>query len=292
MLILLLGSTGMLGRVLLEEGKKKGYEIVGLARSKADINLDITGTAELLAVFKKLHPAIVINTVADISVDACENNPGLAYCVNARPLAFLAAACKEVGAYLVQISTDHYYVGEPKEHLEEEPVILVNEYARTKYAAEGFALTCPGALAVRTNIVGFKGQQDKPTFVEWAIDSLQRGLRTILFSDYYTSSIDVRQFSGILYDLLEQRPEGVLNVGCRESFSKKIFIESLASYLSLDTSNCREGKIGGQLAPLRANSLGLNVHKAEGLLGYHMPSLDNVLKSLVFEYLSRNKVNL
>ncbi len=63
----------------------------------------------------------------------------------------------------MQISTDHYFCGQGDlKHDESAPVTLLNEYARTKYAGEAFALTNPEACVIRTNVVGFRGWEVRP----------------------------------------------------------------------------------------------------------------------------------
>jgi dTDP-4-dehydrorhamnose reductase len=283
--VMILGATGMLGQALSVEGRRRGYKILGLARSGTDINVDVADRDELAAVLVKSCPDIVINCAATTSVDGCERDPGRAYLINARSVSVLSETAAKVGSYLIQISTDHYYSGHGAVlHSETAPVTLFNEYARTKYAGERFALTNPGALVVRTNIVGLRGRPGQPTFVEWVIQTLQQGLPMTLFDDYLTSSIDVLQFSTALYDLLPARPGGVLNIAARQVSSKREFVEALAKRLSLPTLQCEIGSVRSLPGAPRAESLGLDVSKAEQLLARLLPDLPLVVESLIQEF--------
>jgi len=177
----------------------------------------------------------------------------------------------------------------PVQHKEEESVRIINEYARTKYAAEQFAMTCRGALVIRTNIVGFRGKEQAPTFVEWIINALQAQQEITLFKDYYTSSIDIASFVGILFDLLKLRPTGIVNIASRECFSKKEFICQVAAALGYSEFPYREGSVKEASDIPRANNLGLEVSKIEKLLQQNMPDLAQVVANLRQEFTLRRK---
>lgn len=282
--ILILGSTGMLGKALVQSAKGRNLDVYGMADVGADFNFDICDDERLINLIKTLKPDVVVNTVAIVSIDDCEKNPGRAYQVNSRPASLIADICKKIGCYFIQISTDHYYSGDKnKSHSEDAHVVLMNEYARTKYAAECFALTYENSLVVRTNIVGFRGSANKPTFVEWVIASLQNRQPIKLFADMYTSSIDVYTFADILFNLIEKiRPSGILNLASREVFSKKNFIDALALKLNLDTSFTKVGSVS-TLTVQRPDSMGLSVEKVEKLLGIRLPSMSEVVDRLAQE---------
>lgn len=277
---LVLGSTGLLGRALMKEARNRGVVAVGLARRNADRTCDITDDRSLAQLIREERPAVIINAAALVNLDECERHPGNAYVINARPAGVLAELAREVGAYLVQISTDHYYQGDgTRRHLETEPVRLVNEYARSKYLGEVLALQNLEALVLRTNLVGFRGWKDSLTFVEGVIEALREGRSLTLFEDYYTSSIEVGQLSRCLLDLVGKRPRGVMNLGSCEVFSKKDFIESLASRFGFSLANTATGSVSSLASP-RASSLGLNVEHAESVLGYRLPTLVEVIDSI------------
>lgn len=287
MRVLILGATGMLGQAIVREASNRKIDVIGAARSGTDISLEITDDRSLKYVIEHVRPTIIINAVALVSLLNCEQNPCFAYLVNARPVGLLAEISHKIGAYLIQISTDHYFTNDRDfKHPETSSVRLLNEYARTKYAGEKFALTCPGALVIRTNIVGFrrKNKKEQPTFVEWVIQTLEKGLPITLFNDFYTSSIHVKQFSSVLFDLFDKRPEGVLNVASRDVSNKKTFIEAIASRLGYSLSNTTLGSVLKLTDVPRAESLGLDVTRAEQILGYNLPAMNEVVDSLICEY--------
>jgi dTDP-4-dehydrorhamnose reductase len=288
MRIMIVGSTGMLGQALVNEGRRRGLEMVGVARSGAELPLDIRDDENVARTIADIEPDLIVNTAAITDIGRCEAEPGEAYLVNARAVAILADAALRRGARLVQISTDHYFVGDgPGKHAEDARVRLVNEYARTKYAGEYFALTAPEALIVRTNIAGFRGLEGRPTFAEWVFAALQSGEAVSVFDDFFTSTIDVGHCAAALFDLLGRRVSGVVNLASSEVASKAEFIELLARRLGSEDIELRPASVRA-LSPRRAESLGLDVSRAERLLGRGLPGLDATVDALVNAYRSRS----
>jgi dTDP-4-dehydrorhamnose reductase len=289
MKMLILGSTGMLGMALYRKAKRKQITVIGAARSGADRTIDVTNESALQSLIVNENPDIIVNTIAITNLDYCEKNPSLAYLTNTRPASIVAKICSKIDASSIHISTDHYYTGDKrKKHTETSPVTLINEYARTKYAAEWFARTYEKSLVIRTNIVGFKNKPENPTFVEWCIKMLTERTPSTLFDDFYTSPLDVYRFSEILLDLIEEGTTGVLNVAGKDVTSKKEFILELADALNLDTSHTKTGSVHMLTGMPRAESLGLNIKKAEKILGYKMPDRHEVINNIINQYHAGN----
>ena len=187
------------------------------------------------------------------------------------------------GTYLVHVSTDHYWSGdERRKHSESECVTLSNEYARTKYIGELLALRYDRALVLRTNIVGFRGSA-QPTFLEWVIMSLREQRHMTLFTDFYTSTIHTVQFAQILEDILHIRPTGLFHLASSTVSSKEEFICTLSQGIFSRMPSYDAGTVAA-LSTVRANSLGLDTHALEAVLGYEMPALDEVIASICEMY--------
>lgn len=277
----------MLGQSLIKEGRRRGLDVVGASRHSEDFVVDLSDDKALAHCLDESKAQIIVNTAAVITPDTCERDPCTAYRINARLPAMLANEACRVGAYLIHVSTDHYFSGDGlKKHDEQHPVRLLNEYARTKYAGECFALTCKGSLVLRTNIVGFRGR-GAPTFVEWVLANLETRTPMTLFDDFFASSLDVGTFSSALFDLLPKKLSGILNIASSEVACKKRFVEILANKLGFDCSNCTVGSVRSLTLAQRAESLGLDVSLAETLLGRPLPGLEEVLDNLIREYKER-----
>ena len=283
--LIILGATGLLGQPLLRYAQRLGMQSIGVARSNANINIDITNANELNRVLNDAQPDLIINAAALVNLELCEVDPKNAYLINAAVVATLASFCRPRQTKLIQVSTDHYYEGNQDQlHSESAPVSLLNHYAKTKFAAEAFAKTLGNALIIRTNIIGFRGWLNRPTFVEWVIQSLINKERITLFDDFYTSSIDADHCAHYIYQLIQNDAVGLINLGSRECVSKAKFIMALANKLGLSTDNCELGFLPRNSIVARGDSLGLSVERIENILGCNMPTMTEVVNSIAEKY--------
>lgn len=152
-MILVVGANGMLGRDLLEllGDRGKGIDI-------ADI--DITSPESVLTVIGALKPAVVINCAAYTDVDGCESNVETAMAVNGEGVGYLAMACRDIDALLVQISTDYVFDGgKGTPYAEDDAPCPISVYGESKLAGEMNAAFCPQHLIVRTQwLYGLHGK--------------------------------------------------------------------------------------------------------------------------------------
>lgn len=270
---LVLGSTGLLGQAVLAEARARAISCLGVARSGAGRDVDLSDDAALESLVLELRPAAIVNCVAVTSVELCEADPGLAFRVNAGIPGLLAQLAGELDAKLVHISTDHYFTGGgARKHDEDAEVKLVNEYARSKYAGEGLALANAATLVVRTNIVGLRRWPGRPTFAEWAFAAIERDAPMVLFDDFFTSSMSARACAEAILDLVNVGARGLLNVASSQVSSKRELVLALALALRRELHNARSGSVR-ELLPRRAESLGLDVTRAQRLLDRRLPDL-------------------
>src|SRR5207249_8871423 len=101
MKIALLGADGQLGHDL--EPALQAHEIIPLTRRDMDV-ADFDRTRRLLM---DLSPHVILNTTAYHRVDDCENQPELAFQVNALAVLNLVRIANDSDAVLLHISTDY-----------------------------------------------------------------------------------------------------------------------------------------------------------------------------------------
>ena len=147
MRILITGCNGQLGNEL-QDIMKKGYAEIGevsevMKNSEIiplDVKgLDITDLSEVKNKINELKPDVVINCAAATNVDGCESNEDFAFKVNALGPRNLAIACEEVGAKLVQVSTDYVFSGIGDKPLTEYDLTApYSVYGKTKLLGENY----------------------------------------------------------------------------------------------------------------------------------------------------------
>jgi dTDP-4-dehydrorhamnose reductase len=203
--------------------------------------------------------------------------------LNARIPGQLALLARALDTKLVQISTDHYFTGDRSiAHPEDAEVTLLNEYARSKYAGERLALTVASALVVRTNFVGLRRWPERPSFAEWAIEAVQSERPIVLFDDFFTSSMPARACAAATLDLLDIGVTGLINVASSQVASKREFVLALAGEMHVHLAQVRSGSVR-ELLPRRAESLGLDVTRAQRLLDRRLPDLAATISAIVRE---------
>ena len=147
MKILITGSNGQLGNELqkiVATGRAeigsvseqiKNSEVFALDVDK----LDITKLEQVKTVLKEINPDVVINCAAATNVDGCEANKDLALKINAIGAKNLAIVSEEIGAKLVQVSTDYVFSGVGEIPLNESDLVApYSVYGKTKLLGEEY----------------------------------------------------------------------------------------------------------------------------------------------------------
>lgn len=134
MRVLVTGGNGQLGSALVDRLSTRTADVV-LGIDLPDI--DITEPGSVREVLARFAPDVVINCAAWTAVDAAEEKETDALKVNGEGPRVLAEACKDVGAWLVQISTDYVFAGDANTpYAEDARPDPKTAYGRTKLAGE------------------------------------------------------------------------------------------------------------------------------------------------------------
>lgn len=162
-MILIVGAKGMLGRDLMEvfAGDARGVDID---------EIDITSLESVRRVLMTLRPGVVINAAAYTDVDGCEAKRELAMQVNGEGAAHLALTAMEIGAKLVQVSTDYVFDGSKGSPYREDDVTNpLSVYGESKLAGELNSRLSPDHLIVRTQwLYGLHGKNFVETMLRLA----------------------------------------------------------------------------------------------------------------------------
>lgn len=160
MKILITGSKGQLGNEL-KDIISKGYSEIGkvsecIKNSQVfdfDVdNLDITDLKSVKNVLNTIKPDVVINCAAATNVDGCESDEDFSFKVNSLGPRNLAIVCEEIGARLVQVSTDYVFSGVGEKPLTEYDLTApYSVYGKTKLLGENYVREfCSKYYIVRT----------------------------------------------------------------------------------------------------------------------------------------------
>ena len=144
--VLILGSSGMLGSYLCNLLEEKYPEFKVIRNDKAEGGIDITDEQQVREMVFETNADYVVNCAAFTDVNAAEDNPEIAFKVNADAPEYMAKVCKEQDIPFLHISTD-YVFGDNKEdgykedHSEFNPL---NVYGESKLDGEQRVLETGG----------------------------------------------------------------------------------------------------------------------------------------------------
>lgn len=150
MRVLIVGSEGQLGHDLCAV-----FSDTELHRADLDGEghiLDVTDGPAVSALLEEVRPDLVVNTAAAHNVALCEQDPAIAFAVNATGARNLAVTCQAIGARMLHVSTDYVFGdGATEPFIETDRPQPLSVYAASKLAGEHLiASVLDDHLIVRT----------------------------------------------------------------------------------------------------------------------------------------------
>lgn len=145
-------------RVLVTGGSGQFAQAVRRIWTSCDLvippeaEFDLADPDGMRRILREVRPEVVLNAGAYTAVDRAETDEARALLINGEAVGVLASACDELGALLVQISTDYVFDGSASiPYLESDPPSPRSAYGRTKLAGEQAAQQAREHLVVRTS---------------------------------------------------------------------------------------------------------------------------------------------
>jgi dTDP-4-dehydrorhamnose reductase len=223
-------------------------------------------------------------------VERCEEEPALALATNARAPGVVAAACREVGARVLFLSTEYVFDGAAGPYGEGDLTSPVSVYGRTKLEGERRVLAAdPRNVAIRTTVV-FSHDAAGTNFVMQLLARLSASQRMRVPADQLSSPTYAPDLAEVIALLCgEDLPRRlaafapapqILNVAGPEVLDRHAFAVRAARVLGLPEGllDPVETAALGQKAtrPLRA---GLRIDRLHAL-GLSMRGVDEALRDL------------
>lgn len=135
MRVAVIGGNGQLGSDVVRAFTENGDSVVALRHEDMDISV-FESVARML---KDLRPELIVNTAAMHHVERCEQDPRLAFTVNALGPRNVAIVAQDLGAMFMHVSTDYVFDGGKRSPYEENDTPQpLNVYGNSKLAGEQF----------------------------------------------------------------------------------------------------------------------------------------------------------
>lgn len=243
--ILVTGSNGFLGMKLTEKivtdknfaltatGKgadrypqKTGYDYAAM---------DITDKNSIRTVIEKHRPKTIIHTAAISHVDVCENDPALAGQINVEATGNLTEIAGKMGIHCIYVSTDFVFDGKNGPYDESAETNPVNEYGRTKLAAEKIVAKMSSSAIVRTILVyGQPIDASRSNIILWAKKELEAGRTIKVASDHWRMPTLVEDLAEACIRIAQRKAKGIFHISGDEGLTMYELVKRAAAFWQLD----------------------------------------------------------
>jgi len=230
--ILLLGHTGKMG-VALTKVLSGDYEVVG--KNSHDFDASQFDSVEKL--IEELNPDIVINTVAFLGIDPCEQEPEKAFLLNTLYPKILAELSVKRNFLLVHFSTDAVFGNNEKGafYTEEDSPCPLNLYGVTKYGGDCMVMAYAKRYYIFRLSVLFGEATKKNQFVEKMLQRIENGQKELFVADDVflspTYSVDIA--CKVKEILNEQNAFGLYHIANEGAVSLYEFMLEIGKCLNL-----------------------------------------------------------
>ena len=192
--VLILGSTGMLGSIMLKHlARDAKFNAIATSRlpphttgasGHKTLHLDAVDIKTVSAAMQASAPKWVINCIGAVKQLAAANQPVSAITLNALFPHQVADIASQYGANVLHFSTDCVFSGTRGMYAESDLPDATDLYGRSKLLGE---LTEPNCLTLRTSMIGPEIQNNH-SLLEWYLSQTSdvKGYRRAIFSGLTT----------------------------------------------------------------------------------------------------------
>lgn len=288
MRLVVTGASGLLGLNLSLVAARQGAVVTGLVNSRSLQGVpfevrqtNLLDTDAALEIIAASRPEAIIHCAAIASINAAEQQPELAWKLNAEVPGKLAEAAKSWGVPFVHISTDAVFDGIKGDFRETDPTGPLSIYGRAKLAGEqAVSAANPDAIIARTVFYGWSLSGNR-SLAEFFFNQLTTGEPMKGFTDLIFCPLYVEDLAQALLEMIEKQLSGVYHVVAPDHLSKYEFGVRIARKFGLDADLIEPVQTGNvdRGAP-RSLNLTLNTEKLQQALGHGLPGVDAGLARL------------
>jgi len=232
------GASGLLGNKIVKL-VKDDFEVIPIYNTKPlhsnSLKLDMTSAVEVMKLFSKLEPAVVIHAASETNVDKCETEKEHAWKTNVEGARNIAEACQKVNAKLVAISTDYVFDGEKGLYTEEDTPNPINYYGVTKLEGEKQVINhCENSAILRTSVL-YGWHPWKQNFATWVINKLRQQQEINVVDDHYNTPTLADNLAEMALEVAEKDLQGLYHASGNERISRYEFAKKIAGTFGLNS---------------------------------------------------------
>lgn len=230
MRILLLGATGMFGTAVEAACERNNIDCIGLGHSR----LDIKNFKNAEKLIDEHSFDVLINSIAVIGMNICQNNPVEVFDVNSFAVYHLARYCQLKEITFVQLSSHAVFDGlKDGYYTEQDLPAPLNIYSSSKYLAEVFAASfCQKHYVVRCPTMFGPRRNKNLGFVDKIVEKIRNKEELRIADDKIDSMTYALDAAEQLLDMLVRKaPYGTYHLANAGMASYYDFVHELVRLL-------------------------------------------------------------
>ncbi len=288
--LLITGVNGLLGQKLLEQAHHH-YEVVGIDLQDEPFNkkikfpyqkLDLTVRHTVRDVISSLEPHYVVNTAAMTDVDGCEAQKELCWKINVEAVDNIIHAVRQVGAKIVQLSSDYVFDGKDGPYSETSIPVPLGYYGKSKLASENLLIVSGLEHAtVRTMVLYGYGLEVRPNFVTWLIEKLKKDQPVKIVTDQVGNPTLADDLARAILQIIQLKKWDLYHISGSELIDRYNFALKIADAFKLDKELITPIATSELNQPAnRPLKSGFIIDKARTELGIEMANIEQGLKAI------------
>ena len=250
MKLLLTGSNGLLGQKIIDIVVQHPHITLiatakGVSRySSTDKFIyeeaDLSNSEQLVALFLKHQPDVVIHGGAMTQVDVCEDEREMCDKINVDAVKVLIALCEAYEAHLIHVSTDFIFDGTKPDgyYAENDTPNPVNYYGLSKLKAEeAIQKSSIKWTIIRTILLyGVVYGLSRSNIVLWVKNSLEQGKKITVVADQSRCPTLAEDLAAACVSAAIKKAEGIYHVCGPEKMNMFELAHRVATFWKLDAS--------------------------------------------------------
>lgn len=236
--VLLFGGSGLVG-----SGIKKflsdRYQII----TPTHAEVDVTNRDHVIRIIEQIHPDNIIYTVGLTSVDRAEQEPELAYLLNAKAPTLVAKEAAHFGIPLFYFSTDAVFDGTKKNrsYKETDKTNPVSIYGKSKLLGEQMIMNISDKNYIARLIMPYSPIPSRRKNFAWSIlDAFKEGKEFYGITDQVINPICINDIAEAAHALIKNCASGIYHLGAIDYVTNIEFIRKLARVFNFNEDLIRE----------------------------------------------------
>jgi dTDP-4-dehydrorhamnose reductase len=280
-----LGAAGLMGRAMVAELRRRGWQVVGLTR----LDGDLSRTDWVRERLDQERPDWVVNAAACAQMEKCEEEPEATRAINVLLPWALADWAEEIGFEWVHFSSDYLFDGKKRDpYVETDPPAPLSEYGRQKWEADQRVLEVGEKRVVIARVAWLFGRGGK-TFMSLMPELLRDREELTVATGRIGSCLHVEAGAEMIYRLMDQSgARGLFHLVHRGPVTWWEFAERCREWMMARGDPVKCGRIVpipmekmSSLTAVRPEYSVMDVSKVEGRVMEKMTSWEEGLRRFI-----------